>query len=54
MMVDTRNGESYDGILEACDNFMNMKLRDVLITSSSGQFSKCEQVFIRGNSIKSV
>ena len=26
MMVDAKNGESYDGLLGGCDNFMNLKL----------------------------
>jgi U6 snRNA-associated Sm-like protein LSm4 len=53
-MVDTRNGESYDGMLEGCDNFMNFKLSDVTITSAHGTFSKCPLAFIRGNNIKSI
>lgn len=31
-MIDTRNGESYDGKLEGCDNYMNLKLSNVTIT----------------------
>ena len=53
-MVDTKNGESYDGVLAGCDNYMNMKLTDVTITSSDGKFSHCPEVFIRGNNIKSI
>jgi len=33
-MVETKNGESYDGSLESCDNFMNLKLAEVIITSA--------------------
>lgn len=54
VMVDTKNGDSYDGNLEAIDSFMNLKLSKVVITSSSGVFSKCEEAFIRGNNIKSI
>ena len=55
MMVDCKNGESYDGKLVACDAFMNLKLGGgVIITSASGQFNKCEEVFIRGNNIKTI
>lgn len=39
-MIDTKNGESYDGLLVGCDNYMNMKLNDVIITSSDGVFNK--------------
>ena len=53
-MVDTKNGESYDGILEGCDNYMNLRLSNVVITSSDGKFSKCQEVFIRGNNVKSI
>ena len=53
-MVDTKNGESYDGILNGCDNYMNLKLNDVTITSSDGKFSKCAESFIRGNCVKSI
>ena len=54
MMVDTKNGESYDGLLGGCDNFMNLKLLKVIITSANGTFSKCDEVFVRGNSVKSI
>ena len=55
MMVDCKNGESYDGTLQACDAFMNLKLGNgVVITSANGVFSKCEEVFIRGNNIKTI
>ena len=55
MMVDCKNGESYDGILMACDAFMNLKLGGgVTITSVNGVFSKCDEVFIRGNNIKTI
>lgn len=53
-MVDTKNGESYDGTLGGCDNYMNLKLTNVTITSSDGKFSKCQDVFIRGNNVKSI
>ena len=53
-MIDTKNGESYDGTLEQIDSFMNVQLSSVVITSSTGQFSKCAEVFIRGNNIKTI
>ena len=34
IMVDTKNGESYDGVLEGIDTFMNVKLTKVVITSA--------------------
>jgi len=41
-MIDTKNGESYDGVLIACDTFMNMHIKDVTITSKHGTFTKCD------------
>jgi U6 snRNA-associated Sm-like protein LSm4 len=54
IMVDTKNGESYDGNLDSIDSFMNVKLSKVIITSETGSFSKCQEAFIRGNNIKSI
>ena len=55
MMVDCKNGESYDGKLLACDAFMNLKLGNgVIVTSVNGTFARCEEVFIRGNNIKTI
>ena len=54
LMVDAKNGDSFEGTLCACDTFMNMRLEDVTVTSSQGKFFKCAQVFVRGNTIKSV
>lgn len=54
MMVDTKNGDSYDGVLVACDTFMNMHMKDVIITSRDGKFNQCKEVFVRGNNINSI
>ena len=54
MMVDTKNGDSYEGTLIGCDLFMNLKLSHVIITSQAGKFARCEEVFIRGNNVKSI
>ena len=62
-MVDCKNGESYEGKLLACDAFMNLKLggndeqngkQGVIITSAQGVFSRVNQIFIRGNSVKTI
>ena len=53
--METKNGESYDGILQGVDTYMNMKLTDVVVTAPTGlTFSKHPQVFIRGNNIKAI
>ena len=38
MMVDTKNGDSYDGVMVGIDSFMNVKLKDVIITSAGEPF----------------
>ena len=54
-MVETKNGESYDGILVGADAYMNLKLKDVTVSSYNGKkFSKHPEVFIRGNNIKGI
>ena len=36
-LVELKNGETFNGHLMACDNFMNVTLRDVYQTSSVRQ-----------------
>lgn len=54
LMVDAKNGDSFEGTLAACDTFMNMRLADCTVTSAHGKFYKSTEVFVRGNTIKSV
>ena len=55
ILVETKNGESYDGILLGIDTYMNISLTDVIVTAPSGaQFSKHPKCFIRGNNVKSM
>jgi U6 snRNA-associated Sm-like protein LSm4 len=54
MMVDIKNGESYEGTLAGCDLFMNLKLTKVIITTQNGAFSRCDEVFVRGNNVKTI
>jgi U6 snRNA-associated Sm-like protein LSm4 len=43
------------GVLESVDNFMNMKLIDVIYsTSDAKKFWKIKEGFIRGNNINSI
>ena len=54
-LVETKNGESYDGILTGADTYMNLRLRDVVVTAPDGlTFCKHPVAFIRGNNIKSI
>ena len=53
LMVELKSGDTYQGILVAADTFMNMSLKDVVI-SSGDSFHKCAEVYIRGNNIKAI
>lgn len=54
-MIELKNGDSVKGNLENVDNFMNMKLKDIIYTSSDGEkFWKTSEGFIRGNNINSI
>ena len=53
MLVELKNGETYNGILVSCDNWMNISLKDVFSTSRDGKiFHKMAEVYIRGSIIK--
>uniref|UniRef100_A0A7S2CLJ6 U6 snRNA-associated Sm-like protein LSm4 n=1 Tax=Haptolina brevifila TaxID=156173 RepID=A0A7S2CLJ6_9EUKA len=53
MLVELKNGETYNGELVACDNWMNISLRGVICTSRDGdRFWRLPEVTIRGNNIK--
>ncbi|KAL4400454.1 RNA processing protein [Malassezia pachydermatis] len=53
MLVELKNSETFNGHLVACDNYMNITLRDVYQTSPSGeQFWKMPEVYIKGSTIK--
>eukprot|EP00741_Cyanophora_paradoxa_P001371 tig00000480_g1327.t1 len=53
MLVELKNGETYNGHLVNCDNWMNINLRDVICTSRDGdKFWRIPEVYIRGNNIK--
>ncbi|KAJ1643104.1 hypothetical protein LPJ64_005098 [Coemansia asiatica] len=53
ILVELKNGETYNGHLEKCDNFMNITLREVIQTASDGdRFWRLIEAYIRGNTIK--
>lgn len=52
MLVELKNGETLNGHLVTCDNFMNLILREVVQTSPEGdRFFKLPEVYIRGNNV---
>ncbi|GHJ85932.1 hypothetical protein NliqN6_2334 [Naganishia liquefaciens] len=55
MLVELKNGETYNGHMIACDNFMNITLRDVILTAPDGdKFYQMKEVYLKGNVIKYV
>ncbi|KAJ5081933.1 hypothetical protein NUU61_010197 [Penicillium alfredii] len=52
MLVELKNGETLNGHLVTCDNWMNLILREVVQTSPEGdRFFKLPEVYIRGNNV---
>ncbi|CAN0430728.1 unnamed protein product, partial [Ectocarpus sp. 8 AP-2014] len=52
MLVELKNGDTYNGRLDNCDSWMNIKLKDVIFTSrDADKFVKMVEVYVRGNSI---
>ncbi|RKP08597.1 hypothetical protein THASP1DRAFT_29601 [Thamnocephalis sphaerospora] len=53
MLVELKNGETYNGHLVNCDNFMNLTLQGVIQTSPDGdRFWRLKECYIRGSTIK--
>ncbi|KAG5351719.1 hypothetical protein C0989_005162 [Termitomyces sp. Mn162] len=52
-LVELKNGETFNGHLVNCDNFMNITLREVYQTTADGErFWKLRECYIRGSTIK--
>ncbi|KAI6145442.1 hypothetical protein BKA82DRAFT_904254 [Pisolithus tinctorius] len=52
MLVELKNGETFNGHLVNCDNFMNITLREVYQTSADGdRFWKLKECYIRGSTV---
>ncbi|CAD6996950.1 U6 snRNA-associated Sm-like protein LSm4 [Ceratitis capitata] len=53
MLVELKNGETYNGHLVSCDSWMNINLRDVICTSKDGdRFWRMPECYVRGSTIK--
>ncbi|KAG2493140.1 hypothetical protein HYH03_008564 [Edaphochlamys debaryana] len=53
VLVELKNGETYNGYLQQCDTWMNLHLSEVICTSKDGQrFFKMAEAYVRGNTIK--
>lgn len=52
MLVELKNGETLNGHLVNCDNFMNLVLKSVVQTSPEGdKFMQLPEVYVRGNNV---
>lgn len=47
MLVELKNGDTYNGRLTSCDTWMNINLRDVICTSRVGVRLTEHQPFFR-------
>merc|ERR1711991_828734 len=53
LLVELKNGETYNGTLVSCDSYMNLNLSEVVCTSrDADQFWKIDSIYIRGIQIK--
>ena len=53
MLVELKNGETLNGHLSNCDNWMNLVLKEVVQTSPEGdRFFKLPEVYVRGNNVR--
>ncbi|KAG1667061.1 hypothetical protein FOA52_000424 [Chlamydomonas sp. UWO 241] len=53
VLVELKNGETYNGHLVLCDTWMNIHMREVICTSKDAdKFYRMPEAYIRGNTIK--
>ncbi|OWA52096.1 putative U6 snRNA-associated Sm-like protein LSm4 [Hypsibius exemplaris] len=53
VLVELKNGETYNGQLINVDNWMNLNLKEVVCTSKDGdKFWRMGECYIRGSAIK--
>jgi U6 snRNA-associated Sm-like protein LSm4 len=53
ILVELKSGEAYSGVLFECDGWMNIHLRDAVLTSKDGdRFWRVPSCYIRGNNVK--
>jgi len=53
ILVELKNGDTYNGHLVNCDSWMNINLRKVIYTSKDGdKFLRIPECYIRGNTVK--
>jgi len=53
ILVELKNGDSYNGTLHKCDTWMNLHLKNCILTSKDGtKFWAMEECYLRGSMIK--
>lgn len=51
--MELKNGLTLNGHLMACDNFMNLTIREVYLTSADGmKFWKMPESYVKGNHVR--
>jgi U6 snRNA-associated Sm-like protein LSm4 len=54
-LVELKSGETYSGVLAECDGWMNIHMRDAVLTSKDGdKFWRVPAFYIRGNNVKTI
>ena len=52
MLVELKSGETLNGHLMNCDNWMNLMLKEVVQTSPEGdKFVRLAEVYVKGNNV---
>ena len=52
MLVELKSGETLNGLLVACDTWMNLTLKEVIQTSSTGdKFMRLPEIYVRGSTV---
>lgn len=52
MLVELKNGDTFNGHLVSCDTWMNLMLKEVVQTCSDGElFLRLPEVYVRGNNV---
>lgn len=53
MLVELKDGETLNGHLVNCDNWMNLTLKEVVQTMPDGEhFFRLAEVYVRGNNVR--
>lgn len=53
ILVELKSGEAYSGVLAECDGWMNIHMKDAVLTSKDGdRFWRVPDCYIRGNNVK--